>query len=274
MTVEQALIRIYQQAARRLRIQIRAAMERGAIGTAAYHAQQLEAVQTILRSLGQRTRPLSIDATFQPYIAGATAFDATVAHGTAAFAFAGAHQRAATILAHNLAGRLDDAVALVGRRTDDAFRRVALEQTAKGVVAGATRREVSAALGDAFIRERVTDALTGFVDSRGARWQLDTYSEMVARTTTREAVSAGLQNRMVETGQLLVKISEHGDTDEVCAQWAGKTFALPGQTVEGYATIPKLPPFHPRCIHVAGPAEANLDAYIARLRAKLGDVPA
>jgi hypothetical protein len=268
MTPEQALIRIYQQAAKTLRRQLAASLANGNVGTAAYQAKQLHAVELVLRALGQRTRGLAIAATAEPYIRAATAVDlATAGTFAAGFEFAGAHQRAAAVLAQNLATRLDDAVQLVGRRTDDAFRRVGLEAVSQGVAAGQTRRQVSSAIEDRLVREAVTDSLTGFVDRRGARWQLDTYAEMVARTTTREAMSVGTANRMRETGQQLVTISDHSTETEICKEWEGGTFALPGTVVEGYDTIPDLPPFHPRCMHVATPAAGNVERFLAALEA-------
>lgn len=269
MTTEQALIRLYQQAARRLRVQIRAAMNSGQIGTAAYRAQQLRAVETTLRQLGKRARPLAAHASLEAYVLGARIVDVGLEQtGQAAFRFAGAHRHAAEIYAQNLASRLDRARQLVGRRTDDAFRRLALEETGRGVVAGETRREVSRSLQQRLVREGVADSVTGFVDSRGARWQLDDYTEMVARTTTREAMSAATANRMLEIGQELVTISSHADACDICLGYQGKTYALPGRSVDGYPTIDRLPPFHPRCRHVATPAAANLD----RLERELGIV--
>lgn len=266
MSAEQALIRLYQQAAARLRIQITAAMEAEAFGTAAYMAAQLQAVETQLRLLGRRSRAMSIAATFEGYVRGATVVDVGLGRGVgAAFEFTGTHPRSAMVIASNLATSLEDARQLVGRRTEDAFRRVALEVVGEGVAGGQTRREVSEQLKRRLIREGVTDSLTGFVDKRGARWQLDTYTQMVARTTTREAMSAGTRNRMIEIGEDLVTISDHSTETEICKAYEGQTFSLTGAT-PGYDVIDQLPPFHPNCWHVATPAAANLD----RLERELG----
>lgn len=265
---EQALVRIYAQAARRLRAQIRAALASGNIGTAVYRSRQLEAVQRELRALDQRTRRLSIDIARQAYVRGAIAVD--VATGTevaAGFRFGTqAHRLAVAIGAQNIAGRARSAAALVGRRTDDAFRRIGLEETTRGVGAGEERRLVGRAIERRLIDEGVTDALTGFVDARGARWQLDTYAEMVARTTTRELVTAGTRARMQETAQDIITISSHSPTCEICAGYDGNTYSMNGQT-PGLDVIDQLPPFHPNCLHVVTPGEGNADAFIAALRA-------
>lgn len=264
MTPEQALIVVYAQAAKRLRVQIRAALSNGAVGTAAYRAEQLKIVQRQLQQLGKSTKPLILPVVFEPYVRGGQIVDVGLGRTAAGFAFTGPHPLAAQALAENLSLRLGRARDTIGRRVDDVFRRVGLEEVATGVVSGSARREVSAALQARLIREGVTDSLTGFVDARGARWQLDVYSEMVARTTTREAMSAGTRNRMAELALDLVTISSHADPCDLCASYDGNTYSINGST-DGYDVLDQWPPFHPNCIHVATPASANLDAIEAEL---------
>lgn len=266
MTPEQALISIYQRAARRLRAQIQQAMKSGNLGTAIYRQRQLDAVYRELRALGTRTRRLSIDVVADAYVRSVTAVDASVGRSTAEIAFSATHPRTAAIIADNLSARLDDAIEIVGRRTDDAFRRIALEEVGRGVAAGEERRLVSAAIERRLVDEGVTDALTGFVDRAGRRWQLDVYARMVARTTTREAVSAGTHARMAQLGSDLVTISDHSTTTEICQAYEGKTFSLTGATA-GFDVLDQEPPFHPNCLHVMTPAEGNFDEYIATLEA-------
>lgn len=258
MTPEQALIRLYTQAAKRLRLAVQRAMASGQIGTAAYLAQQLRAVQTELRALGKKSRPLVESAIFENYVRGAAIVDIGLDLG-ARFEFAGAHRRAAEIFVANTEAKLADARTLIGRRTEDAFRRVALEETGFGVVTGAARRDVSRSIEQRLIREGVTDALTGFVDRAGKRWPLDTYAQMIGRTTPREAMSLATANRLRETGRDLIEISSHAGACEICVPYDGRTFSLDGVT-PGYDQIDQLPPFHPNCLHVATPAGANLAA--------------
>lgn len=267
LTAEQHLIRQYRQAAKRLRQQMIADLRDERIGTFVYRRRQLEAIRRDLTRLGQRTRLASIEAIAAGYDRGAAIADVVSGRitagevATARYAFSGTHARPARVLAENMAGRLDQARAFVGRRVDDVYRRAALETVTQGVIAGDTRRDVARALE----RRLVRDGATGFVDRAGRQWQLDTYAEMVARTTTREAMSAGTQQRMAETGQQLITISDHSTDTDICQKYEGKTFALPGQTVEGYDTIDQLPPFHPRCLHVATPAADNLEALLRQL---------
>lgn len=269
MTPEQQLIHLYRQAAKRLRVQMQADLRNENFGSLVWRRRRLQAVQAELLALGQRTRTTPIDVVAAAYDRGAGLVDvlsgrATVADvvtGKVSYAFVGTHRRPALVLADNLVNRLDGARVVVGRRVEDVYRQAGLEAVSEGVAAGQTRRETSRLLERRLIR----DGVTGFVDRRGAQWQLDTYSEMVARTTTREAMSAGTAARMRETGQQLVHIPSHATSCEICQPYEGLTWALPGETVDGYDTIDQLPPFHPRCLHVAAPASENLEAMLSRL---------
>jgi hypothetical protein len=266
VTPEQQLIRLYRETATRLRAQIRADLTDGRIGTAIYRRRQLQAIRRELAALGRRTRATPIELVAAGYDRGAALVD--VAMGrigirealNARYTFSGTHARAALVIARNLAGRVDDARELVGRRADDVYRQAALEIVGQGITAGDTRRDVSAALE----RRLIHDGVTGFVDRRGARWQLDTYAEMVARTTTREAMTAGTEARMIETGQDLITISAHGTECDICKQFEGKTYSISGDT-PGYPRLVARPPFHPRCLHYATPAAANLEQVLRDL---------
>jgi hypothetical protein len=262
LSPEQALIRLYRAEAQRLRIQLRSALASEAIGTAVYRKRQLEEVRRQLAALGQRTRATPIELVAAGYDRGARIVDIAASRPVmTGYAFSGVHQRPAMVIADNIASRIEGARQLVGRRVEDVFRQAGLEAIGQGIIGGEARRETSKALVERLVKEGVT----GFVDARGAQWQLDTYAEMAVRTTTREAVSAGTANRMRETGQQLITISYHATRCEICGPYEGNTYALPGEEVDGYDTIDQLPPFHPNCLHVATPAGANIDALLAEL---------
>jgi hypothetical protein len=258
LTPEQALLSLYLKTAARLRRQVRDALRSGQIGTAAYRHAQLRTIQAEIEQLGRRTRPLVVPAVLDSYTTGAHVVQISQALDTAAFAFTGLHTRAAAVIAENLTVKLDQARQLVGRRTDDAFRRVGLEVVGEvAVAAGDTRRATSREIERRLIDEGITDSLTGFVDRGGRRWQLDNYAEMVARTTTREAMSQGTANRMHDLALDLITISAHNTDCAICKPYEGNTYSLRGET-RGYDVIDRLPPFHPHCWHVATPAGANL----------------
>jgi len=270
VTAEQALIRIYRQAAARLRRQIAADLANDRIGTATYRSQQLASIQRELNALGQRTRALAQPASITEYLRGVRWVELNTPPALQQIAFSGTHRRAAETLAHNLSGRLQLTTTVVGRRVEDVYRHVGLEVVSEGVVEGATRREVSAQLRQQLIRDGVTDATTGFIDAAGRRWPLDTYAEMAVRTGTREAMSAGMENRLAETGEDLVTISDHNTECEICKPYEGETFSISGNT-PGYDVLPEWPPFHPNCMHYATPGSGDLEADIQALNREFED---
>lgn len=259
------LARLYRAAAARLRVQLAAAMARGAEGTALFYAQQLDRVLAELRALDRATRPLAQLLAFDALRVGAAIVDVGADLRASAAFTGGPLREAAQVVAENLANRLGAATVTVGRRSEDALRRVQLEEVGRGVAAGSARREVSAAIARRLVEDRVTDALTGVVDRAGRRWQLDTYAEMAARTATREAVTAGTKARLQSAGLDLVTVSQHAGACPICVPFEGQTYSVSGNDPE-YDPLGEEPPFHPNCEHVLYPAGANLD----RLEAELG----
>ncbi|MDI9520664.1 MAG: hypothetical protein QM308_05865 [Bacillota bacterium] len=74
-------------------------------------------------------------------------------------------------------------------------------------------------------------------DGRGSM-RLDSYAELVARTTTAEATNTGTLDKMTEMGQVLVKMTAHNTTCKVCAPRQGRVY----RTVE----VDQLPEGDPR----------------------------
>lgn len=255
---------LYGDAQARLEKLVREALERGATGTADYRSRQLARIVALLSELQDRAVPLSTAAASEAYSAALAAVESSLPGPGPAFS--GVHQQAVEVLADNLVNRLNEAAQTVGRNVEDAFRRAALREAAVGVATGSARREVSAQLVRRLVEDGVTDALTGFVDRAGKRWPLEAYSKMAVRTTTREAVTQGTVNRLLERQADLVTISHHATSCEVCQPFDGKTYSLSGRT-RGHPVLKKLPPFHPNCRHVLTPAAGNLDAFEAALQA-------
>lgn len=247
------LARLYADAELRLRAQIVAAVARGATGTADYYRRQLVVVRRTLSELQNAAVPMATEAIGSAYMQGAHYADATLGLQGA---FAGVHTQAVDVLADNLVNRLNDAAVTVGRQVEDVFRRVALNETAIGLLEGAGRKGVSDSMRARFIERGVT----GFIDKAGRRWKLADYTKMVARTTTREAVSMGTANRMLEHGHDLVTISSHSHDSDECSDYDGQTFSMTGAT-PGYDVLDVYPPFHPNCRHVLTPAAATFEAF-------------
>lgn len=96
-----------------------------------------------------------------------------------------------------------------------------------------------------------------FVNVNGKLWRLETYGRLVANTRIAEAAAQGSLNAIFGMGIPLVRISDHGATDPVCDQFAGKVYSIVG----GDKRFPPLtvrPPFHPNCRHIIQPFVAEL----------------
>lgn len=250
------LILAYRRAAIRTRALLAEAIDSGALGDAAYRARQLEALAAVLARLEAQSGPLAARAIRSAYRTGAELVDGHLGTAppfadsiNAAGRFAGVHEAAVARFYGELDSRIVAARRTLGRSVDDVFRRVGLQEVETGIAAGLARREVSSAIRD----ELVADGLTAFRDKAGRRWTLEHYSAMVARTTTREAVTQGLANRMLELGQDVVEISTHANPCPICIPFQGRRYSLTGDTA-AYPKAEQLPPYHPNCIHVATPA--------------------
>jgi hypothetical protein len=248
-----AIGELYEAAELRLSALIESAVRRGAQGTAGYYTRQLVEVRRILSELQDEAIPLATETIGGAYLSGVNYADKAL---DLTGEFAGVHRQAVDVLADNLTARLNDAAVTVGRQVEDVFRRTALREAAIGLLEGSTRKNVS----DSMRKRFVEQGITGFTDKAGRRWKLKTYCEMVARTTTREAVSMGTANRLLEHGHDLVTISKHSHETDECSEYEGKTFSMTGAT-DGYEVIDRYPPFHPNCAHVLTPAAASFEAF-------------
>ncbi|HUS79940.1 MAG TPA: phage minor capsid protein [Armatimonadota bacterium] len=164
------------------------------------------------------------------------------------------HETSIQILGENLATALDEARATVGRRVDDLFRRAGLANLQRSTILGQTARDAMQNM----VAQLQEQGITAFVDVRGARWNLSTYAEMVARTTSREATDLGLGNRMAELGEDLVQISRHGGECPKCVgaiETHGLIYSISG-TSEEYPSVEEgraAGLWHPQCVHVRRP---------------------
>lgn len=117
---------------------------------------------------------------------------------------------------------------LVGRRSDDPYRRAGLETVAEAEARGSYRDSVRK-----MVRELGREGITAFVDRSGRRWRLHTYCAMVTRTTTRQAEVLSVLT--ADPGHDLYTIVGAGDPCGVCAAYQGRVYSKSG-------TDPDFPP--------------------------------
>jgi hypothetical protein len=159
------------------------------------------------------------------------------------------HLEAMNVLANNVYGRLDELTGVVGRRINDIYRSVTLESIKSNIAGYDSLSKIAQNMRDNLAKQ----GITGFVDKAGKEWNMTSYTDMVARTSTMETFRQGTANEYLENDIDLVQINNviTPTTCEVCRKYAGKIISLMGKT-PGYPTLEEVTVegmFHPNCIH-------------------------
>lgn len=96
------------------------------------------------------------------------------------------------------------------------------------------------------ILRRFSDSgIIGFEAKNGAKWNIETYSNMYTRHVNNECVRNNVIKMAKDQGRKVIKISIHGTICHLCKPWEGKTLTF--EELE-YAKSKGL--FHPNCLHI------------------------
>lgn len=272
------LARVFAGAQRTIVAQVRAALLSDNLASAQRRRLQLAAVIATLDQIGATVDPLArrivrdaVEQGSQRVVPELRRLDLPMLDSAA---FNAVSIEAVETLTSTMLGRTDLALRTVGRTVEDVYakagRRAAMRAVlgADGSPRAARRELVTELLRDRDVRRLVQqDGVTGFVDRAGKRWALNSYAEMVVRTTTREAVTAGALSRMVAHGVDLARISSHSSSCDICKPWEGRLVSLDGQTadfagehVASLGAVPNGgPPLHPNCKHSLQPVAARIE---------------
>lgn len=213
-------------------------------------AQQLAAIEDVLVELGEVTetwRETHVGNIYRESLAQADAALQAAGKQLPMEEFGALHTESIRIIGENLAVNLAETRVMVGRRVDDVFRRAGLNALQRATALGETRRQATQRLLD----ELTEGGISSFTDRAGKTWNLGTYAEMHARTTSMEATNLATENRMAEMGEDLVKISSHAGACPLCIPWEGKILSLSGASDE-YPSVDEARAaglFHPQCAH-------------------------
>jgi hypothetical protein len=104
------------------------------------------------------------------------------------------------------------------------------------------------------VAETIADTIgqqgfTALIDRGGRQWEIEQYSEMLARTHLIRSSTEGTINRAGDFGVDLMQVSAHGATDELCAGEEGKIYSISGNSDKYPPLAGHEPPFHPNCRH-------------------------
>jgi hypothetical protein len=244
------LVRFYEQAEREILDQLNRALLRG--NKTEYLAQMKKNIEAILEQVRAGNRTWSTEAIPRVYSQGLYSADAMLKDtgATVKAGFGDIHQQAAQVMAENAFQRFEDVAQVIGRQVNDIYRELALENVRGTVVGYDTWKQTARRY-----REQLADrGVTGFKDRSGRMWNMRTYTEMVARTTTMEAHLQGTANRLAEQGYDLVKVSSHQGACKLCQPWQGMVLSITGKT-PGYTTLEEARAaglFHVNCRHAYG----------------------
>lgn len=165
------------------------------------------------------------------------------------------------------------------------FMEESLKQTIRDIQAEVLRENVALQRGtvtnasalkkrmaeEGFSKTLAEESWKGIIDASGKRWDLTTYTKMLARTKLQQTQIEGVKASMAdnEFGHDLAVISSHGAKD-ACKNFEGLIVSLEGRT-RGYRTLSEVRNsgliFHPNCKHSVH-AIGDMDAFPQKLKDK------
>lgn len=174
------------------------------------------------------------------------------------------HTDAVYSIAREMQFHIDQGLAQVGRQVlryadkarDEALRAAGLLASGEKIASGSTTIDMKNRLIGQLQAEGFMTVQYG--QGPGAyQVSLDSYANMVARSTTREAGNQARENQLIDNGYDLVEMSNHYPTCEVCAALQGRVYSISGKDPRfpalsvafssGYHNV------HPNCRHVIVP---------------------
>jgi hypothetical protein len=165
--------------------------------------------------------------------------------------FIGNHRRAIEALARETLTAVQITHLRLLRTTLDAYRTVITEAAAPHVLTGvATRRQAAQSALNRFAAR----GITGFIDSAGRGWEIESYAEMATRTAVGRAQVVGSLERFEANDHDLVIVSDAPQECSVCRQWEGKVLSISGND-RRYPTVSDATAgglFHANCRHRVG----------------------
>jgi hypothetical protein len=155
--------------------------------------------------------------------AGAELTAAGLPHG--AFGEVQPTSAVAALVSETLA-RTDPMSFQIRRAVADVYQRVVTEVAAQTTLGTVTRREASQMI----LQRLAKQGVTGFRDVAGRNWNMASYAEMAARSSTANAMLQGHTDRIQELGVDTVIVSNAPEECKICRPYEGKVLSLSGRT--------------------------------------------
>ncbi len=229
---QQALLRMYRQAEVNLLGMIADAAHKNRRGSRGYYQGQLRELRRAMRNTQRIIGELRAHTfTAVEHIIGYEYTQGMDAVGVVGHAI---DERAVSTLVAETKTALAAHLVQVARRVDDLYRHIVIDAVGHAITAGATHQHaVQEALNMAANR-----GLTGFMDTAGRKWGMDTYVDMAVRTARHRAHFQGKLDGWRELGVNLVRISTHPACAPQCQPFQGRVLALDGAAGTRIVTTP------------------------------------
>jgi hypothetical protein len=271
------MARTFRDVQRTLAAQIQSAIAQGRLEFAAERRMQYAAVLATLDRLGAQTDQQAAKVVSDAFKEGAGKTGAQISQQagfavSVPYSFTGVQQDAIEALQREVVDSLGISRRVVGRSVDDLYAKAGRRATVRALLGAdgspqiAARRLKADLLREPYVKRLIEKGGTGFVDRAGKKWSLQSYSEMVVRTTTRKAVVEGQIAKMASLGVNLARISSHASSCPICVPFQGRLVSLDGAISdyngEAVADLSSVgaPPYHPNCRHTLQPVVADIEA--------------
>lgn len=252
------LIAAYREAQRILAAQATEALKDGRLQYRRNRVAALRQVVELLDELGVRTSPTARMLIENAWTEGDDSVLRALAPDGDTYNFNRINREALHEAQEALVQALDTQRTTVAQQVSNMYRRAGQRSVSLSLLGA--RGSTNAAAKD--LQERLAKKqITAFIDRSGRVWDMERYTDMVARTATRQAVVDAQVQRMTSQGIEFARVSRSSNPCPICSQWQGVLVSLGGKGArlgtEPATTLDALPnggpPFHPSCRHYLTP---------------------
>ncbi len=214
-----------------------------------FYAEMLKQVQQEMLRLKVYNTQWATDITKQLYI---QAFEEQLKIlNIDNYSFTSLHKEAVELITNNIVNSLNNAIDVVGRRTEDSIRKIGLSSAVDKFATGYTIKQQQERLK----KELLDKNITSIKDKLGRNINVVSYASMVARSVVAETQNTCIKNLAKEYNHDLVKMSYHATSCHICSSYEGKIYSISGNSEE-YPALDTVPGFkdgynniHPNCKH-------------------------
>lgn len=138
--------------------------------------------------------------------------------------FSQINKDAVNLLIKNKLDDLNEACDFLSRRIKDEVRKVSLDTVTQKFLQGLTVKQAKQKL----INNLIDNGIGAIKDKSGRVWQLDTYAQVVIRSTTAETQNTATIIQLKQNEFDLVKMSYHNSTCKICVVYENRVFSISG----------------------------------------------